>query len=177
VVGMGVHWNNRGYKSVVWRCINLCTSSTISEEALYQGVVRAINLFICGKDSFTATLQKNIETVLSEEFDQSTNEIDAKLEELQNELLRLANSKTAYDGVVSEIYRLRDLKQETLTHNVDRQSKRQRIAEMTEYLDGQSGVILEYDEKLVRKLIERVTVYDNRLVVEFMSGMEIEVNR
>ena len=33
-----------------------------------------------------------------------------------------------------------------------------------------------FDDKLVRKLIEKVIVYDDRLVVEFKSGLEIEVN-
>lgn len=35
--------------------------------------------------------------------------------------------------------------------------------------------LLEYDERLVRKLIEKVTVYENRLTVEFKSGLEIDV--
>ena len=34
---------------------------------------------------------------------------------------------------------------------------------------------LEYDEALVRKLIERITVYDEKYVVEFKSGVEIDV--
>ena len=38
----------------------------------------------------------------------------------------------------------------------------------------QTGDITEFDDKLVRKLIEKATVYDDRLVVEFKSGLEIE---
>jgi len=40
----------------------------------------------------------------------------------------------------------------------------------------QTGDITEFDDKLVRKLIEKAIVYDDRLVVEFKSGLEIEVN-
>jgi len=36
--------------------------------------------------------------------------------------------------------------------------------------------ITEFDDKLVRKLVEKATVYDDRILVEFKSGLEIEVN-
>jgi site-specific DNA recombinase len=158
-----VHWNNRGKKSIVWRCISrlentglFCTASTILEDTL--------------------KVKKNIETVLSEDLDESTADIDKRLEELQTELIQKANSKEAYDNIVNEIYRLRDLRQETLSRNALRQDKRDRIAEMSDFLNTQTGDITEFDDKLVRKLIEKVIVYDDRLVVEFKSGLEIEVN-
>jgi len=177
-----VHWNNRSKKSVVWRCVNRleekgsdCGSPTIPEEDLQNAVTRAINRVVADRDGFIATLQQNIETVLSEQFDKDTDYIDAKLDELQNELLRLANSKADYEKVAEEIHRLRELRQDTVAHNAERQTQRQRIAEMTEFLQGQSGVLIEYDDKLVRRLVERVTVYEDRLMVEFKSGVEIEI--
>lgn len=130
---------------------------------------------IAGRDKFLETLRRNIETALGEEFDESTEAIDKKLEELQHELLRLINRKAAYDSVANEIYRLRELRQETLASNAERQNKRQRIAEMTEFLNNQSGVISEYDEKLVRLLIERATVFEDKLTVVFKSGVEFKV--
>ena len=33
----------------------------------------------------------------------------------------------------------------------------------------------EYDENLVRKLLERVTVYDDHLTFEFKCGIEIDI--
>ena len=49
---------------------------------------------------------------------------------------------------------------------------RRRIQEMEDSLDGP---VTEYSEKLVRKLIERIMVYDDRCDVEFKSGIVIEV--
>jgi site-specific DNA recombinase len=46
---------------------------------------------------------------------------------------------------------------------------------MTEFLDMQSGMITEYDDKLIRQLVERITVFDDKLQVVFKSGVEIEV--
>ena len=109
-------------------------------------------------------------------MDESTADIDKMLEELQTELIQKANSKESYDNIVNEIYRLRDLRQEILTRNALRQDKRDRIAEMTDFLNTQTGDITEFDDKLVRKLVEKTIVYYDRLVVEFKSGLEIEVN-
>ena len=35
----------------------------------------------------------------------------------------------------------------------------------------------EYDEQLVRRLIEKITVYDDKLIFEFKSCMTIELKR
>jgi len=153
-----------------------CTASTILEDTLKEKIVEAINVAVSGKNSFLAILKKNIETVLSEDLDESTAGIDKRLEELQTELIQKANSKEAYDNIVNEIYRLRDLRQETLSRNALRQDKRDRIAEMTDFLNTQTSDITEFDDKLVRKLVEKAIVYDDRLMVEFKSGLEIEVN-
>jgi site-specific DNA recombinase len=153
-----------------------CTASTILEDTLKEKIVEAINVAVSGKNSFLAILKKNIETVLSEDLDESTADIDKRLKELQTDLIQKANSKEAYDNIVNEIYRLRDLRQETLSRNALRQDKRDRIAEMTDFLNMQTGDITEFDDKLVRKLVEKAIVYDDRIVVEFKSGLEIEVN-
>src|SRR5690606_21509144 len=129
---------------------------------------------LASKDTFLSTLQANIETVLNEENDKATDDIDAKLEELQNELFRLANSKSDYEEVAEEIYRLRELKQNALVENAEREGRRQRIAEMTNFLNEQSCQLEEYNEQLVRRLIEKVTVFDDKLTIEFKSGVELD---
>ena len=77
--------------------------------------------------------------------------------------------------MADEIYRLRELKQNALVENIEREGKRQRIAEMTDFLNEQSCELEEYDEQLVRRLIEKVTVFDDKLTVEFKSGVEIDI--
>ena len=177
-----VHWNNRGYKSIVWRCVSRleekgseCTAPTINEETLQTAVVKAINELLANKEPFLQALQKNIATILNEENDNATNDIDSKLEELQQQLLIQAKSKNDYEDVADEIYRLRELKQNALVENAEREGKRQRIAEMTDFFNEQSCELEEYDEQLVRRLIEKVTVFHDKFAVEFKSGVEIDV--
>ena len=49
------------------------------------------------------------------------------------------------------------------------------IAEMTEFIKMQPIELQEYDEQLVRRLIEKITVFDNKLTFEFKSCVEIEI--
>ena len=79
------------------------------------------------------------------------------------------------DNLAAEIHRLSSMKQETQEHNAQRQTKRQRISEMTEFLAMQSGIITEYDDKLTRQLVERITLFEGKLQVAFKSGVDIEV--
>jgi hypothetical protein len=137
-------------------------------------VVKAINELLANKEPFLSTLQKNIATIFNEENDNTTDDIDGKLEELQQQLLIQAKSKNDYEDVADEIYRLRELKQNTLVENAEREGKRQRIAEMTDFLNEQSCELEEYDDQLVRRLIEKVTVFDEKLTIEFKSGIEVD---
>ena len=52
-----------------------------------------------------------------------------------------------------------------------------RINEMRHFLQTQTSIITEYDEQLVRRLIEKITVYDDKLIFEFKSGMTIELKK
>ena len=141
---------------------------------MQTAVVKAINELLANKEPFLSTLQKNIATVFNEENDNATNDIDSKLEELQQQLLIQAKSKNDYEDVADEIYRLRELKQNALVENAEREGKRQRIAEITDFLNEQSYELEEYNEQLVRRLIEKVTIYEDKLTVEFKSGIEID---
>ena len=77
--------------------------------------------------------------------------------------------------MADEIDRLRDERQDILMREADREGKRQRIEEMKAFLQEQADIPLEYDEQLVRRLVEKVTVYESKAVVEFKSGLKTDV--
>ena len=177
-----IAWNNRGKHSTVWRCCTRvehgpkkCDAPTIQETNLQDAVVKAIQEVLCGKDVFLSVLEENIREVLESESGEQIVEIDHRLEELQQELLRLANGKKEYGDVADEIHKLREQRQDILAQDAERDGKRQRIGEMRDFLEKQVSEPLEYDEHLVRRLVEKITVYDERMTVEFKSGLEIDV--
>ena len=56
-----------------------------------------------------------------------------------------------------------------------RKDVKDRIDDLASFLDKQTEAVTEYSETLVRRLIERIIVYDEMLVLEFKSGLQIEV--
>ena len=64
---------------------------------------------------------------------------------------------------------MRYLKQKALAESVEREGLKKRIAEMWKFLNGQATEVLEYDEQLVRRLIDKVTIYEERFEVKFLQ--------
>ncbi|MFW3454986.1 recombinase family protein, partial [Aerococcus viridans] len=85
-----------------------------------------------------------------------------------------ANSKEDYDDVAEEIYRLRELKQEVMMKNAAREGLRQRVEEMAKFLKEQPQQLETYDDVLVRRLIEKITIHERQLTIEFKSRIEIK---
>lgn len=179
-----IAWNNRGKHSIVWRCVSrvehgpsCCDAPTVQETDLQNAVVKAINLALGGKNEMLVALEENIATVFALGDDGSIESINAKLEELQKELLTRANAKKDYNDLADEIDRLRELKQDAMIENAVREGLRQRMAEMQQFLAEQTDEIEEYDETLVRRMIEKITVYEDRFTVEFKSDTSVDVER
>ena len=179
-----IAWNNRGKHSIVWRCISrvehgpgCCDAPTVTEKELQDAVVKAINKAIGGKDDMLEILEENIAMVFTLEDKSSIENINARLEELQKELLIRANAKQDYNDLADEIDRLREMKQKGLTENAEREGLKQRIVEMQKFLTEQKEQIEEYDESLTRRIVERITVYEAKFTVELKSGTSVDINR
>ena len=50
-----------------------------------------------------------------------------------------------------------------------------RETDLEAFLDEHQEPVTDYDEGMVRRLIERITVYDDHFTVEFKSGIEVDV--
>jgi hypothetical protein len=65
----------------------------MNEETSQTAVVKAINELLGNKEPFLSTLQDNIATILNEQNDNATEDIDGKLVDLQQQLLNRQNPK------------------------------------------------------------------------------------
>ena len=52
---------------------------------------------------------------------------------------------------------------------------KQRLDELETFLDEQQEPVTDYDEGMVRRLIERIIVFEDHLDFEFKCGLETEV--
>ena len=178
-----LHWNNRGVKSIVWRCISRlestgleCHARTINELVLQDVVVKAINQMLGDKSNYQAQLQLNIAAVIRASQATAIDSIDEKLMALQQELIQKANSKEDYDEIADEIFRLRELRQKTTVDTAARDEQIKRINDLQDYISQQITLLTEFDEALVRRWIKQITIWDDRITVELKSGVSIDVD-
>ena len=177
----------------------------MDETELQRVVVTAVNEVFEQKDGYINHLKKNVEKVLGGESDDHTGfvtenddtgdsqylakedrliyensvdeyrtlpELETKLTELQQEVLQKTKAGENTDDLKTEIDRLHERKYFLQMENVRIEGIRRRIHDLEEYLNEP---VTEYDDFLVRKLIERITVYGDRCDVEFKSGIIVEV--
>lgn len=177
-----VAWNSkeRGQSYVNWRCANriengpsICDADTISERELQNAVVRAINKTLGGKDIMLEKLKKNVESVLLEDKCITTEYIDSRLIELQEELVKAVGNQDKIDKIAEEIDDLHSKKFALLLKAAERDTLMDRIEEMRTFLEQQTSRITEYDEQLVRRMIEKIIVFPDKLEFTFKSGTSI----
>ena len=178
-----IKWNNRGCKSTVWRCASRvekdgpeCLARTVHEELLHEMVVKAINEAFREKEMILPLLIENIESSLEENTSDRIAVVDEQLKALQHELLTTAGIKNSGDELGMEIRRLRNEKQAIQTEEASRQDLKTRINELIAFLEDLACELTEYDEQCVKTLLDKITVYDEYFIVEFKSGIEIQID-
>lgn len=120
-------------------------------------------------------LKQNIEEVINDDLEEKIRDIDKQLAELQIELINVSGDELAVERLGTEIVDLREERQDILTAAAERKDLQLRMQELIDFLDEQHTAITEYSETLTRRLVEKVTILDEKIVVTLKSGMEMEV--
>lgn len=177
-----IAWNNRGKKYTVWRCCTrvthgpeACEARTIREEDLQEAVVEAINQLISESSQLKEIIKENIEQVITWNVSSRIEEIDKEMLKVQEELLKVANAKKDYTDLADKVEELRNEKEKILLNIAEEKNEQNRLKELEEFLDNQELEIESYDEDLVRKLVDKVVVYDEELKIVLKSGVEVNV--
>ena len=176
-----IHWNNRGCKNIVWRCITRlenkgeCGARTVYEKELKHAFVAALNKLITNSDSYVPVLQENIASVLTAMNPESAESIQVRINTLQQEIIDKASRQEDYSDAAQEVLRLREQKENAMLNDTSRKERLDRIKELQEFIAAQVSEITEFDEKLVKHLLLKVNVFESKLVFEFKSRVRVEI--
>lgn len=179
-----IKWNNRGCRSTVWRCVSRvlkktsgidCPARTVHEETLHETVAAAINQVMTLDEEFFDTFQKSLDTALGVNGELDIRQIEDRLADKQRQLIALSPHDERYNIVADEIYELRDQKRRVLLDEANRDTAAKKVEELIGFIREQRGQPVGYDEGLVRKLIEKVIVYDDSFRVVFKSGVDVNI--
>ena len=122
-------------------------------------------------------IKENIEKAITGNGSSRIKEIDKEMLKVQEELLKVANAKKDYTELADRVEELRNEKEKILLDLAEEKNEQSRLMELEEFLDSQQLEIESYDEELVRKLVEKIVVYEEKLKVIFKSGLEVEINQ
>lgn len=103
--------------------------------------------------------------------------IQSRLMEFQQELIKKANNKQDYDAIADEIFRLRDQKEKSETDSYHQEETMKRIHEFQDFIGEQETDIIEFDETLVKRLLQQMTAYQDHFTVEFKSSVRADITK
>ena len=99
------------------------------------------------------------------------------MRQLQQELIDQTESGMNYDDLSEEILRLRELQEQSNMDEAVKNERKKRIRELANFIDSQPRTITEFDEALVKKLLESVKVCEFFLEFRFKSGVTISIEK
>ena len=188
-------WRNRdGSKRIVWRCVSrvdygnkYCHDSpTLDEEPLHRAILAAINSTVKGKDSIIYNLKSAMEKELAPAAGQqlSLSEIDNRLEQLNTEFSKVLAEASESGDQAAYSDKFREIMQKQTALKAQRNEIQRMLAESGKAADHidqcrqaaevMPVAITEWDEALIRQVVESVTVEtDGGIVVALKSGASI----
>ena len=188
-------WRNRdGSKRIVWRCVSrvdygnkYCHDSpTLDEEPLHRAILAAINSAVKDKDSIIYNLKSAMEKELAPVAGQqlSLSEIDSQLEQLNTEFSKVLAEASESGDQAAYSDRFREIMQKQTALKAQRDEMQRMLAESgkatahieqcRQAAETTPSAITEWDEALIRQVVESVTVeIGGGIVVALKSGASI----
>ena len=188
-------WRNRdGSKRIVWRCVSrvdygnkYCHDSpTLDEEPLHRAILAAINSAVKDKDNIVYNLKAAMEKELAPAAGQqlSLSEIDNRLEQLNTEFSKVLAEASESGDQAAYSDRFREIMQKQTALKAQRDEMQRMLAESgkatahieqcRQAAETTPSAITEWDEALIRQVVESVTVETgSEIIVALKSGASI----
>ena len=189
-------WNKRGQKRPVWRCSSridygskYCHKSpTIYEVPLKAAILDAINLVMSDKE----VLIQQIEDAMRMELipfpggTMSAGDIERKIKELEAEFQALFEEAQKEPGgymkyteefqrITNDISELKNKKSLLMEKQQSDSAANKRIQDAVRLLNNSSAEVTEWDEGMIRQLVDYVKVLaEDRVLICLRGGIEVE---
>lgn len=182
-------WYRKSGTKVVWRCTNrldngsrFCRNShTISEPALHKTLAK----FITGLASTKAELVENLNGYTAEVIEQETGskrkrELEQMLELNSKRMEQILSADIVNEATIAQISEEYDKLQQELEQLGDNQKLMEQenayLQGIKEYIQNADFDTIQYDDKLVREVIESIIVKsEDKLYIRVKGGYETEV--
>lgn len=188
-------WTKRGKKRVVWRCASrvdygsrYCHDSpTLDEGPLQEAILAAINSAMSRKETLVGQITAAMRTELAPIPGESMclSDIDQRINELEREFRALFAASREEGGylkyaddfkrITDDVAALKEKRSALLEQQNADSGASQRILDAVELLNSDTAAITEWDESVIRQLVDTVKVLSADLIcVCLRGGIEIE---
>ena len=178
-----IFYKTNGKRRARWRCLSIhdrdlpnCLGRTVSEEELKDVCLKAFNEIIQSGKKFQRQLQNNFSKAISLVNEEQLNKLDRELDRLQILLINKVPNSPDYEKLadkISSVQHERDLTEESIGKQMDNAQKH---VDLQNFISKNSKQLNEFDEHLVRQLIEKITIHETYCIVEFKNGDSVKIN-
>lgn len=189
-------WTANGKKRIVWRCISrldfgkkYCHQSpTMDEKPLQDAIMQAVMKVAQTNPHVLQTLKMHIQMGLGGEAgeDESMDiqiriaQIDKKFKDILNSVTAENQQSLLVDPRIGELMSEKRILENRLAEYAAAEQKRadteSRLANLYTILEGMKNHPMEYDDRMIRKILRCVVVQtQQRIKVIFIDGLEMEV--
>ena len=191
-----VTWTMRNKeKKIVWRCISrlkdgkkYCKHSpTIEESVLQAAIVKAINEYISSKEEMRNLLKESLDATAKTVPPDDSDEIENRIATLEQSVLNLAELLSMSSAELDYFdKKLKEIENEL----TELYGRKQHIAnlgqlnsdftnvdqELSEYIDEMNLDMNQYNDLLVRKIVQRITILQqDKIEVVFVGGYMVSL--
>lgn len=152
-----------------------CPARTVKEEVLQGAIITAINDAYARRNAVISLLKKNIQETVCDDLEARIAAVDEQLAELQQKMVDNSCDNALVDELGLQVDELRENRQDILAEAAERTDLQARMNDMITFLEEMPAAITEYSEALARRLVDRITIFNEKIVVELKSGLTMEV--
>ncbi len=152
-----------------------CPARTVKEEVLQGAIITAINDAYARRNAVISLLKKNIQETVCDDLEARIAAVDEQLAELQQKMVDNSCDNALVDELGFQVDELRENRQDILAEAAERTDLQARMNDMITFLEEMPAAITEYSEALARRLVDRITIFNEKIVVELKSGLTMEV--
>lgn len=104
-------------------------------------------------------------------------QLDKQLEEVQMKLIQAANQHQDCDALTQQIMDLRKQREKVQNCETDKQAKLQNLDKINKLIEFHKYGLVDFDEDLVRRLVEKITIFKRYMEFKFKDGEVIRINK
>ena len=149
----------------------------IREPFLKEVTVDAFDQLIENHELASKQIKDNIVKVIKNSKGPTLNQLDKQLEETQMQLIQTANQHQDCDALTQQIMDLRKQKEKVQNRDTNNQVKLQSLDEINEFVNKHKYGLVDFDEQLVRRLVEKITIYQRYMEFTFKDGEVIKIKK